>query len=222
MNEKIDVLGIEINNYTAKEAMQRVVEYMKKDSLQVISSVTPESVKNLSEYPESKGEMENYEIVFPGNKVLLEAAGVKDKQLLKEAEEQTFVKLFVRFLHKNEKKVFLLAETDALRTEMQEYITSKFSKIKIVGAATFEEHGNSEDMMVNSINSVEVDCVIAALSSPLQEEFISKYRVALNVKVWFGLGTKFGKKNKGIHLRKINDFFERRVLKKEIENVKKI
>lgn len=221
MSERINVLGIEINNYTAKEAMQRVVTYAKDDSLQVVARVTPETVKNLSNDLDGKAQMESYEITFPGNRVMLEVAGIEEKQLLKEAEDQTFIKLFARFLHKNEKKVFLLAETKASNLEMQEYISQKLSRITIVGNATFEEHGNSADMIVNSVNSTEVDCVIAAISSPMQEEFIARYRAALNAKIWLGLGTKFEMKQSSFTVKKIKNFVERHVLKKEMKNVDK-
>ena len=222
MSERINVLGIEINNYTAKEAMQRVMNYIKHDSLQVIVRLTLGNAKKIAELPVYKETLEKFEIVFPDSRFLMEAAGVQDKQLLKEAEEQTFMKLFVRYLHKNQKRVFLLAETQALCAEMQEFIKSKFPKIVVVGVATFEEYGNSEEMIVNSINGVEADCVAAALSSPMQEIFISKYRMALNAKLWLGLGTEFGKQNSKGLARKIRDFLERRVLKKQLKNVKKI
>ena len=112
-------------------------------------------------------------------------------------------------MKKNEKKVFLLAETKAANLEMQEYISQKLSRITIVGNATFEDHGNSADMIVNSVNSAEVDCVIAAISSPMQEEFIARYRTALNAKIWLGLGTKFEMKQSSFTVKKIKNFVEK-------------
>ena len=41
----------------------------------------------------------------------------------------------------------------------------------------------ADDMLINAINGEEVDCVLSALSSPLQEELISKNRNVMNARV---------------------------------------
>ncbi len=43
-------------------------------------------------------------------------------------------------------------------------------------------------MLVNAINGSEVDCVLSALSVPLQEDFIAKNRNLLDARVWIGVG----------------------------------
>ena len=45
-----------------------------------------------------------------------------------------------------------------------------------------------DDMLVNAINGGEVDSVIAVLSSPVQEEFISRNRSLINARMWLGAG----------------------------------
>ena len=41
---------------------------------------------------------------------------------------------------------------------------------------------------MNAINGGEVDCVIAILSSPIQEEFIARNRSLINARMWLGAG----------------------------------
>lgn len=214
MSERISVLGIEINNYTAKEAMQRVIEYMKKDSLQVITCMTPKSIKHLTEEPEYFSQLEKYEVVLVESKELLQSAGVLDKQQIKEMEDQTFLRLFGRYLHKNQKKVFLLAETTLLLQEMQNFIMMKFPKITVEGTLVMEEHAASEDMIVNAINMADADCIIAAVSSPMQEKFVKKYRTALNAKIWMGLGVEFVKKDSESLAEILRKFVEKNILKR--------
>lgn len=214
MSERINVLGIEINNYTAKEAMQRVVEYMKRDSLQVVARMTPKSIKHLMDEPEYVSQLEDYEIVLLESKELLQTAGIFDKQLIKEMEDQTFFRLFGRYLHKNQKKVFLLAETTLLLREMQSFIMTKFPKITVEGTVVMEEHTASEDMIVNAINMADADCIIAAVSSPTQERFVKKYRTALNAKIWMGFGVEFAKNDSRSPLVILKEFVEKNILKR--------
>ncbi len=45
-------------------------------------------------------------------------------------------------------------------------------------------------MLVNAINGSEVDCILSALSVPLQEDFIAKNRNLLDARVWVGVGNR--------------------------------
>ena len=47
MNEKIKVLGVSINHYTAKEAMKKVMEYMETEPINVIEMVTMNTLSQL-------------------------------------------------------------------------------------------------------------------------------------------------------------------------------
>ena len=99
-------------------------------------------------------------------------------------EQRLFVKMFVRFLHKNQ------------------------------GMIALEEEGISNDMILNHINGVETDCIIAALTKEIQEEFIASYRSALDAKIWLGIGTHLKMKQKKWRIEAIKQFFVRHLLKK--------
>ena len=45
-------------------------------------------------------------LILPGETEILEAAGETDRIKLREAENQTFIKMFMKYLQKNRKRVF--------------------------------------------------------------------------------------------------------------------
>lgn len=93
---------------------------------------------------------------------------------------------------------------------------------QIVGMAKVSAKNRADDMLINSINGEEVDCVLSALSSPLQEELISKNRNVMNARVWLGLGKDgIPVVAKGIGGGRIGQFFMKQIFKKEIEKSKK-
>ncbi len=51
----------------------------------------------------------------------------------------------------------------------------------------YQQEGRADDMLVNAINGSEVDCILSALSVPLQEEFSAKNRNLLDARVWVGV-----------------------------------
>ncbi len=190
---------IKIDICTAKEAMVRVVEYMKLESIQVIETVSLESLKHYQSNSTEKKiewEFENFDLIIPENKAVLEAIGIKDHTLIKEAETQLFLKMFMRYLHKNRIKVFLLTENEENLDYMRQYLKEHAPGIKIVETATMETHGVSDDMILNRINGVEIDCILASLPAPLQKEFIVKNRMLIDAKLWVGLGNRIVKEAK--------------------------
>lgn len=155
--------------YTAKEAMQSVVEYLKDDTARATQAI---SIRAISE-----------------------------------SERKLFVRMFGHWLHKNRERVFLLADSVAVLELMKQRIASKYKGIKIVETATLEEHGVSDDMILNRINGAEANCIIVSLSKDEEESFISNNRRSLNAKVWLGLGNKRDWKTQRRLLGKMKQFF---------------
>lgn len=155
--------------YTAKEAMQSVVEYLKDDTARATQVI---SIRAISE-----------------------------------TEQKLFIKMFSHWLHKNRERVFLLADSVSALELMKQRIASKYKGIKIVETATLEEHGVSDDMILNRINGAEANCIIVSLSKDVEESFISNNRKSLNAKVWLGLGNKREWKTQHTLLDKMKKFF---------------
>ena len=138
--------------YTAKEAMQSVVEYLKDDTVRATEVIT---IRTISE-----------------------------------SERRLFVRMFSHWLHKNRGRIFVLTDSAASLQALKQRIEAKCKGIKIVETATFEEHGISDDMLINRINGAEADCVVAALPEEKEDLFIRQNRKSLHAKVWFSLGCK--------------------------------
>lgn len=93
---------------------------------------------------------------------------------------------------------------------------------QIVGMAKVSAKNRADDMLINAINGEEVDCVLSALSSPLQEELISKNRNVMNARVWLGLGKDgIPVAAKGIGGGRIGQFFMKQILRRKLKRVKK-
>lgn len=123
-----------------------------------------------------------------------------------DSESILFVKMFLRFLHKNRGRVLLLAENSAMADKLEEHIAESNARIRIVERATIEEHGVSDDMILNRINGAEAECIIASLPEELEEGFLEKNRVALDAKIWFSIGTHLKPKKQ---VSKLQEFMEK-------------
>ena len=126
---------------------------------------------------------------------------------ISESEQKLFIKMFSHWLHKNRERVFLLADSVSALELMKQRIASQYKGLKIVETATLEEHGVSDDMILNRINGAEANCIIVSLSKDVEESFISNNRKSLNAKVWLGLGNKREWKTQHTLLDKMKKFF---------------
>ena len=108
MSEKINVLDIEIDELTAKEAMKNSMIYMESDPISVIELVTADGLIQINEIQDLKENVRQFNLVLAGEKTILDAAGITERKLLQETENRTFLKMFIRYLHKNHKRVYLL------------------------------------------------------------------------------------------------------------------
>lgn len=218
MNDRIQVLGLGINNLTAKDAMKCVVSYMGTEPVSVIEMVTMNTLAKFQQ-DETAGEIfEAFDIALASDKGILQAAGVKDERRLKEVDELLFIKMVMRFLHKNNTRVFLLAEDENDLQKLLTYMQEDYSNIQVIEKATMEEQGASDDMLLNLINGAEADCILSALPSPMEEQFIFRNKALVNASIWLGLGNLLDEmKKEKTGVQKIKEFVLRQILKKEME-----
>ena len=79
MNEKINILNIELYQTSAKAAMQKVVQYMESDSINTVEIITMDMLLKGKDMPGWKEAVESLNLVLPGETEILEAAGVREK-----------------------------------------------------------------------------------------------------------------------------------------------
>lgn len=220
MNSKINVLELELHNDTAKEAMQKVMDYMQTEPLNIVELISSDSLLLSKDDEVLRDNIGQSDLVLTVEKSFLELAGVTDRRRLQEAESGLFLKMVLHYFHKNHVRVFLLAESQEDSLRLQEYFENYYAGIEIVGVEAVAANREMDDMILNSINGVEAECVISILPSPLQEAFVVRNRILLNTRLWLGLGKKvklpLDKKEK----KPFRDFLVKLFLKREIEKEK--
>ena len=219
MNEKINVLDVNIDSCTAKEAMKETIAFLESEPVSVIDVVSVDGLMQMNDLSELKARMNEFDLVLPGEKLILEAA--EEARLPKEIDIKLYLKMFMRYLHKNHKRMYLLVESEEDGQEAFRYMQRTYSGIQLVGLAKVSAEGRADDMLVNAINGSEVDCILSALSVPLQEDFIAKNRNLLDARVWVGVGNRmFSDLRQGLGHGKLAKFLLNHIFKREMEKNK--
>lgn len=217
MNERIQVLGLQINNITAKDALKNVMEYMETEPINVIEMVTMKTIGAFQGMEEADEIFGAVDMALASDKGILQAAGVEEERQLKEVDELLFVKMVLKYFHKNDVKVFLLADTQTDLQKLGLYMEEDYGRIQVVETAAMETHGTSDDMLLNLVNGAEVGCVLSVLPSPMEEKFIARNKLLINARLWLGLGNLLDEmKNEKTGFQKVKEFVMRQLLKKEM------
>ncbi|MEJ8734010.1 WecB/TagA/CpsF family glycosyltransferase [Mediterraneibacter sp. ICN-202921] len=222
MKETINIFDVYMQNFTAKEAMKQVIAYLETESLHTIEIVTMDMLLKEQENVQWKDMVKKLDMVLPGEREILEAAGVQDKNSIRDAEEHIFLKLFLKYLQKNRKKIFLLADKEEQIQSLSEEIRHYHRGIVITGGAALVPDEGQEEKVINEINGTETDCLVSIFSSPWQEQFIAEKKALLNVRLWIGCGPllmqNYTEKKIG---RKVKTFFLKKLFRYRVEKQKK-
>lgn len=217
MNEKIQVLGLEIDNLTVKDAVKRVVSYMETEPVSVVEMVTMNTLGKFQQDDSATVLFESFDIALASDRGMLEAAGETDERRLKEVDELLFIKMVMRFLHKNSVRVFLLAEDMTDLQKLEKYMQEDYFNIQVIGNATMEDNAESDDMLLNLLNGAEAECVLSALPSPIEEHLVFRNKLLVNAKVWLGFGNLLDElKKEKTGFQRVKEFILRQLLKKEM------
>lgn len=219
MNEKINVLDVNIDSCTAKEAMKETISFLETEPVSVIEVISVDGLMQMNDQPELKEKMNEFDMILPGEKLILEAA--EESELPKEIDMKLYLKMFMRYLHKNHKRIYLLVESEKEGQEAFRYMQKAYNGIQLVGLAKVSAEGRADDMLVNAINGSEVDCILSALSVPLQEDFIAKNRNLLDARLWIGVGKRmFSDRKQGFGHGKFAKYLLNHIFKREMEKNK--
>ena len=192
MNEKINILNIELYQTSAKAAMQKVVQYMESDSINTVEIITMDMLLKGKDMPGWKEAVESLNLVLPGETEILEAAGVREKTLLRDTAGQVFL-------------------------EMESAIREHDRKLILAGRGVLPPDGAGIEQVINAVNGAETDCIFSLLPSPEQELLIQRNSALLNARVWFGCGSVL----KEIYMKKqkkgkIQRFLRRKVFRYQV------
>lgn len=221
LDMKLSVMDILIDTLPAKQAIQKVTEYMKTDEINTVEIINENTLICAHQSEELKHYIEEQDLVLISDRELLEAAGMQEDEFLQEIENRTFFKLLFHYFHKNQSKIYILADRECQIEALLQVIKNRYKGISIVDILQIDENC-SYDRITNQINGAESDCVISFLASPRQEEFISKYAGILNVRLWVGMGNAdiLGEQKESIANRILN-FLGRFFIKREVEKERK-
>ena len=191
MLKKLDILGLELDNYTVREAMMKVEVYLNNDVMNTIETISMGMIEKAGNHEMMHNCLQELDLAVIGEKEILSAAGVNSVQRTKETVDNDFFHEFMKRIIRNRKTVYLLGEKREDTTYLLSFLAEEYEKLQIVGQYAMEDCPGDLDAVVNAINVEAPAVIFSVLPSPYQEQFLVDNKGKLNAKVWYGLGENY-------------------------------
>ena len=198
MIKKIDILGLQLDNYTVREAIMRVETYLGNNVLNTIESISMRMLMESEQDEILKEVISSLDLAVIGEKEILQATKLNTMQRIRETEENDFFYEFFKRVERNRKSVFVLGETTERVEWLKERLQQDFSKLNLVGSYATETCVGDLDAVINELNATTPDVIVSVIPSPQQEHFFFEHRDKMNANIWYGIGDLAVKQKRSI------------------------
>lgn len=219
---KMKILGLEFRDYSVKEALKMVGQYLNNARLDTICFLSTDILLNAGEDANLKLWLESMDLTIPVTAEILHAAGITSRSRIKEVENSVFYKEFFKRLSDEKRTVFILAETESILQASLDNIQNSAKDIVIAGTYAFENLPGDTDAIINDINQAAPDVVLSRLSSPKQEQFVYENKNKINAKIWVALKDTFILKENatGLKFEKLSKLIEKTIFRRMVSKYK--
>lgn len=219
--QKINILGTAITDYSLKESLVLVEEYVRSGVLNTILYITTPTLILAGKDEEEKRLIEAMDMTLCGDTDILRVAKIDAMGRLYEVENFVFLKEFLRRVVRSNKQVYLLAESEEELRKLGRELEMFHKGIVVGGSSIIEEAAEDKEEIINRINDIAPLAVISRLPSGRQEKWMLESKLLINAEVWLGIAKdiELDRTEKSVY-KKLRDKFYRKMFYRRISRFK--
>jgi N-acetylglucosaminyldiphosphoundecaprenol N-acetyl-beta-D-mannosaminyltransferase len=219
--KQIQVLGVELRDYTVREAMRKTETFLKDAKVSTIAYITTRGLMAAEQSEERKGFLSQMDMTVAADSDILRAAGAESRNRVREIDNDEFMTEFLKKLIRGKKTVYLLTGTAEQMRLLEEVLRSYQENLRIVGKCALDMLEQDEEYLVNEINVLLPNVIISNIPSPQREEFFEANHMKLNANIWLMLKDEVvHAKHDNNPLRRITDSFVKKLFRRQVVKYK--
>jgi N-acetylglucosaminyldiphosphoundecaprenol N-acetyl-beta-D-mannosaminyltransferase len=218
MIKTIDVAGIQLDNYTVREAIMNVERDWAEHGFRTIEEVNMDMLMMADSDEVIRKVLDSVDYTVIAEAGILDVVGAGSYQRKREIEHRDFFYELMKRIERNHKTVFVIGETSAQTQQLHDKIMELYPRCEIVGMEALEECMGATDAVVNEMNSLSPDVIVSILPSPAQEQFLVDNRDKLSAGLWYGIGMMPMREVKGGIRNAIRNLIRIRKLEKQLNH----
>ncbi len=193
MRDTLKIFGVEIDNITLEEAgiiTKNLIENSNK-SCDMIVAPNVEFIMKAQKDKEFFDILSKSKLATPDS-VGIEIAGkIQKKPLKQRIPGQMYFRKILEIGEKEGWTFYFLGGKDDTVIRAIENVKKLYPKVQIIGSHEGFFEKNSEEEVINEINSLEPNVLFVAMGAPAQEKWIYEHKNELKVDVATGQGGTF-------------------------------
>ncbi len=186
---QLDILGIRLRDYSLREGLKKACSFMDNGALSAICYLSDQTLVKAAEEPRQQEWIEQMDMTVFGTTDILKAAGIESRGRIRDVEENTFFREFIRRSVREQRTFFLVAGTPQMLEKLEAYVRRAYEKepVVIAGSYLLSQEESGADSLVNEVNDVAPDIVISCLPFAQQAGYMNEYRKMMNARIWLGM-----------------------------------
>lgn len=188
MREKVEIVGVEIDNVNMDEAAGILEEALEMDRCSMVFTPNSEILLDAVKDREFEAVLKNGQLVVPDGIGVVIASKFYGTPLKERVAGYDLTMRLLETANSQGRSIYLLGGREGVAEEAAIKLMEKYSNLPIVGTRNGYFESDEEEKIIEEINRSGAEILLAALGAPKQEKFINKYRDSLKVKIAIGVG----------------------------------
>lgn len=214
----IDVLGMQITDYSMKEAIKLALKFTSNGALNTVFYVSSQVLLDAGENPQQKEWLQSMDLILYGEPTALDVLGEKSRERKNEIKQDEFLREYIKKIARGKQSIYLIVEAEEKADQLEDYLKELHGSVQIAGRYIWNEETSDAADLVNELNDVSPDVIISKLPNALQQQLICENRRMINANVWIALlyERTINKKKKVTFGSKLDWMFYKRLFKRKV------
>jgi N-acetylglucosaminyldiphosphoundecaprenol N-acetyl-beta-D-mannosaminyltransferase len=176
VNSRITVFGIPFDNFSMKEAVIRVDEFLQSGIVNVSTVVNAAKLVSIQKNREQRLALLDSEMILADGLPIVWASHLLGKPLKQRVAGCDLFEELVKHGQDKEHRFFLLGTKPQVITKVKELIQQRYPGAQVAGIRDGYFKLNNEPEIIDMINKSHANVLFLGFSSPKKEEFVLRNR----------------------------------------------
>ena len=188
MNNRVEILGVEVDSVTMREAVEFVENLIDARQPSLVATANAEMLLRATHDEELKKILNSAALVVPDGAGTVWAAHHLGFDMPERVAGFDLVQELLKVAPSKSQKIFFFGSAPGVAEKAKSKAEELYSGINIVGVRDGFFSADDEPAIIEQIKNAQPDILLAALGVPKQEKWLAKHKEILNVPVSIGVG----------------------------------
>ncbi len=186
--QKINILGMNLTDYSVREAVGITDRFLGSGSLNTILFISAKILVGVGVSEEQQAWMADADLIVWTDAEIVKQAGIRTKDRIHEVEDQSYIREVLKRLGRGKKSLYLLAESEEKLEELEADLKGVREGLNIIGRSVADGMVQEEwDDIANRVNELAPVAVISRIGFEHQMRMMEGMKRILNAEIWLAL-----------------------------------